>query len=194
MWRTLARFPHTRLGRLCQIHQSRIIESTYSFSSDELRHLYDDYNPSIDEYYFDRNPHTFLSILNYYRTGKLHLIDDLCVMAFDEDLIYWDIKEFTLEFCCQSQYSEKKERLEEEMKKENEFLKVQSKEQLEEYHSNFRRTLWDLFENPQTSKFARVRPFTPPQFPLSSSFTLDHHFDQYDIYSSLIINISFKYN
>lgn len=154
MWRTLARFPRTRLGRLAQIHQS-----TNSFSSNEHHHLYDDYNPSTDEYYFDRNPHTFLSILNYYRTGKLHLIDDVCVMAFDEDLIYWDIKEFTLEFCCQSKYSEKKERLEEEMKKENEFLKEQSKEQLQEYPSNLRRKIWDLFENPQTSKFARVRSF-----------------------------------
>lgn len=161
MWRTLARFPHTRLGRLAQIHHSN-----------ESRYLYDDYNPSTDEYYFDRNPHTFLCILNYYRTGKLHLIDDLCVMSFDEDLIYWDIKEFTVELCCQSKYLDKKERLEEEMKKENELIKEQSNEQFEEYRSNFRRKLWDLFENPHTSKFARVRDLLPFFIISHSSFQI----------------------
>ena len=38
---------------------------------------------------------SFNSILNFYRTGCLHVIDEMCIMAFSDDLEYWMIHEVT---------------------------------------------------------------------------------------------------
>ncbi len=38
-----------------------------------------------------RHPRSFNTILNFYRTGKLHVIDEMCVLAFQVNLIYWKV-------------------------------------------------------------------------------------------------------
>jgi hypothetical protein len=40
-----------------------------------------------------RHPRSFNTILNFYRTGKLHVIDEMCVLAFQVNLIYWKVSE-----------------------------------------------------------------------------------------------------
>jgi hypothetical protein len=71
----------------------------------DLNETNSDYDPIKNEYFFDRHPSAFLSILTFYRTGKLHLPADLCANAFRDELDFWgiDVKYFTP--CCWARYS-----------------------------------------------------------------------------------------
>ena len=74
MWKMLESVPRSRLGRLALMgtdHQ-------------KILDLCDAYSLVDNEYFFDRHPRTFNSVLNFYRTGKLHVVDEVCCMAFSE--------------------------------------------------------------------------------------------------------------
>ena len=64
-----------------------------------------DYDPVHNEYFFDRDPNSFLAILNYYRTGKLHAPADVCGNLFYEELNFWGISEQSIQPCCWTNYS-----------------------------------------------------------------------------------------
>jgi potassium voltage-gated channel Shab-related subfamily B protein 1 len=157
LWRTLSRLPNTRLGRLAKLRKISL-SSARPMSHDEIIHLCDEYDLSTGEFFFDRHPRSFTSIINFYRTGKLHLIDDICVISFHDDLIYWGIDEYYLELCCQNKYHQKKDHVLEEMKKEADLLKVEKEEENigQRCCANSRKKIWDLVEHPHTSKAARV--------------------------------------
>ena len=91
MWRSLKNVPKSRLWKL----------AVEGVDHDTILDLVDSYSLVDNEYFFDRHPRSFKSILNYYRTGKLHVVDEMCVMAFADDLEYWGIDELHLENCCQ---------------------------------------------------------------------------------------------
>ncbi|XP_070705642.1 delayed-rectifier potassium channel regulatory subunit KCNS3-like [Pempheris klunzingeri] len=97
----LLRFPHTRLARLlrCQ-SEAAILE------------LCDDYSPTEKEYYFDRNPRVFLCVLNFYHTGRIHMMEEVCVFSFSQEIEYWGIQELHLSPCCSYWYHERKEYIE----------------------------------------------------------------------------------
>ncbi len=71
--------------------------------------LCDDYVAAEREYYFDRNPRFFRYMLNFYHTGKIHLMEELCVFSFSQELEYWGIKELHLDSCCSNRFQEQKE-------------------------------------------------------------------------------------
>ena len=85
LWSHLARHPTTRLG---QLETAR--------NHEEILNCCHSYSLADNEYFFDINSRSFRSILNFYATGELHMMDEVCVMAFGEDLQYWGIDELRL--------------------------------------------------------------------------------------------------
>lgn len=147
LWSTLAAIPRSRLGKLALAE-----------TDEDILDLCNSYSLVDNEYFFDRHPRSFKSVLNFYRTRKLHVVDEMCVMAFSDDLEFWGINELDLESCCQSKFNTRKEHIVEEMKKEAGQIK---QEVLEEWGDGkcvgYQRFLWDLMEKPQTSLAAKVR-------------------------------------
>ncbi|XP_023328907.1 potassium voltage-gated channel protein Shab [Eurytemora carolleeae] len=147
MWRMLERQPRSRLGLLA-----------LSTSSVQILELCDAYSLEDNEYYFDRHPRSFNCILNFYRIGKLYVLEELCVMDFSQDLDYWMIDDIYLEPCCEGKYTGTKEHVVEEVKKNS---KVNTTVVDQEYFgegpcARYQKCLWDLMEKPNSSIFAKI--------------------------------------
>ena len=88
-----------------------------------------------------RHPGSFLCIINFHRTGHLHLLDEMCVLDFEQvyilntgfihihfystifslkikDLEYWGIDAIWLELCCETKYAARKKFINETIEKE----------------------------------------------------------------------------
>uniref|UniRef100_A0A8C6SD87 Delayed-rectifier potassium channel regulatory subunit KCNS1 n=1 Tax=Neogobius melanostomus TaxID=47308 RepID=A0A8C6SD87_9GOBI len=94
---TLKKFPDTRLGKLLSCD-----------SEDDILQVCDDYDVQQKEFYFDRNPGLFPYVLHFYQTGKLHVMEELCIFSFCQEIEYWGINEFFLDSCCSYRYHDRK--------------------------------------------------------------------------------------
>ncbi|XP_077577071.1 delayed-rectifier potassium channel regulatory subunit KCNS2 [Stigmatopora nigra] len=155
---TLSRFPETRLARLlhCQSRES-ILE------------LCDDYDDAEKEFYFDRNPALFPYVMNFYNTGRLHLMAELCIFSFSQEIEYWGINEFFLDSCCSGAYHCRKmdqDREDWEDRSDKDSSSSSFDELLEFYNDatkfdkqplgSLRRRVWLMLDNPGFSVASRV--------------------------------------
>ena len=92
-----------------------------------------------------------VDILDFYRSGELHISTDCCPIAFVADLAYWGLSETALQPCCLKRWLECREQLEWEQAREE-----VSVEEFQPDASALQRRLWDLFEHPHTSTLARI--------------------------------------
>ena len=83
---TIERFPDTLLG------------------SEERDYFRD---ADTGEYFFDRDPDLFRYILNYYRTGRIHLPRGVCFAAFLDELAFFGIRNDVIADCCHEDYEDK---------------------------------------------------------------------------------------
>ncbi|XP_040048175.1 A-type voltage-gated potassium channel KCND3 isoform X2 [Gasterosteus aculeatus] len=130
-WRnTLDRYPDTLLG------------------SSEKEFFY---NEETKEYFFDRDPDVFRSVLNFYRTGKLHYPRYECISSYDEELAFFGIISEIIGDCCYEEYKDRKRENAERLMDDQEDNKDAKPPNM-----TCRETMWRAFENPHTSTMALV--------------------------------------
>ncbi|KAK4468580.1 hypothetical protein MN116_007773 [Schistosoma mekongi] len=162
-WHSIDCYPNTRLGKL-----------HYAKTLSELFNLCDDYDFINNEYYFDRNPIAFMTIINFYRTKTLHYNEMLCVIDFHNELLYWGVNENFMKACCSHRYHQQKDLIEEEIKKEDNCLRqiITIDKFGIGWYANLKRQGWNLLEKPHTSKSARVFAIVSIFFILLSTISL----------------------
>ena len=153
---TLRNIPDTRLSWLCEASQGSA-----------------DYDSDSGEFFFDRHPHVFANVLNYYRTGKLHCPLDVCGPLFEEELGYWGIDDQQVESCCWLTYRQHRDAQEnlaafEGVEFENDFddeepdlgrygfsLTAETQPHVS-WWEKYQPRIWTLMEEPYSSKLAGV--------------------------------------
>jgi len=154
---TLRTLPGTRLAWL--------VDPDPQVSSDS------DAAPPSAEFFFDRHPGVFAYVLNYYRTGKLHCPADVCGPLFEEELAYWGIDETDVEPCCWMTYRQHRDaeealetfeppdpEAEDDREMPRRFGIEDSPNRSRGCCEVWLPKVWALFEDPYSSRAARVSP------------------------------------
>ncbi|CAD5111689.1 unnamed protein product [Dimorphilus gyrociliatus] len=123
------------------------------------------------EYFFDRHPGVFSTVMDYYRSGELHVPLDVCGAVVKRELNYWQVDERLIEPCCWISYSSYIDN----QKTLSDFTQSVAKEQAELDTFNrlagWRRTqarIWMLLDHPRSSRWALIYAVTSFIFVLTS--------------------------
>lgn len=148
--RTLDKFPNTRLGKLKKHINNNNLH--------DIGLLCDRYNTELTEFYFNRDPYVLNMILNYYQTHKLHINHSECVLFLQAELDYWQIDEDSFHSCCQVVYHDKLDNAEDLIQFEKKvFKKFNHRDDYGKYcFPRIREILWNLFEKPESSIYAKI--------------------------------------
>ncbi|XP_077052654.1 voltage-gated potassium channel regulatory subunit KCNG2 [Siphateles boraxobius] len=120
-WSTLEEFPLTRLGKLRSCS-----------NAEEILDLCDDYDAHCNEFFFDRSPSAFRSIVTFLAAGKLRLLREMCALSFQEELLYWGVEEASLEWCCLRKLRLRQEEQRQRLRQEEEEVELTSPQSYEE--------------------------------------------------------------
>ncbi|TKS80047.1 Potassium voltage-gated channel subfamily V member 2 [Collichthys lucidus] len=143
-------YPKTRIGvlALCNDPVKRLT-------------LCDDYNVQNNEFFFDRDPMFFHYIFHFYCSRVLWVMDSLCPVSFEEEMSFWGLKLKDTPRCCRILFEEKLDDIRDQLKVNQELVdEIKPHRDDESYKTMFlggyRKTLWDLMENPYSSLSAKA--------------------------------------
>lgn len=142
----LSSYPETRLGKLA-----------LSPTRDSALDLCDDINLLENEFFFDRNSQAFRYIMNYYKTGHLHVMEELCAVSFLQEIEYWGIDELSIEACCRERYYRRKEMKESmDISQDAEATGREEEDFSGVVCEGLRQRLWEVMEKPDSSPVAKT--------------------------------------
>ncbi|XP_059905604.1 potassium voltage-gated channel subfamily C member 2 isoform X1 [Gadus macrocephalus] len=191
---TLKTLPGTRLALLASDPDPDLDPDLESLLNEQLQRVpsFLEHEPATDEYFFDRHPGVFTHVLNYYRTGRLHCPADVCGPLFEEELAFWGVDEMDVEPCCWMTYRQHRDA--EEALDAFQLTAVDPGEDDEAgrlglqdpagLHGGvaglwrrWRPAVWNLFDDPYSSRAARFVAFASLFFILVSitTFCLETH-------------------
>ncbi|XP_066482099.1 potassium voltage-gated channel subfamily V member 1 isoform X1 [Tiliqua scincoides] len=146
-------YPDTRLGKLA------VVVSAARDVASSLLDLCDDANLVENEYFFDRSSQAFRYIHNYYQTGRLHVMDQLCALSFLQEIQYWGLDELSIDSCCRDRYFRRKE-LSEVLDIKKDAIELDAQNEEEDFSGSLfpaiRQKLWEVLEKPGSSIAARI--------------------------------------
>ncbi|XP_060075185.1 potassium voltage-gated channel subfamily C member 1-like [Ylistrum balloti] len=113
------------------------------------------------DYFFDRDPDMFKCILNYLRTGELHLPSNICGPAAKSELAFWQIPDDLIERCCWTDYNSWNATVTalnqlEHDRKGSLLDSCESEEQGKGAWKKWRPKLWMILNDPASSRIAKV--------------------------------------
>ncbi|KAL3884605.1 hypothetical protein ACJMK2_024732 [Sinanodonta woodiana] len=114
------------------------------------------------DYFFDKDPDIFRVVLNYLRTGELHLPSYICGPAITDELEYWGLSYQLIERCCWDNYNswnstmEAINQLDRDRKGNlNETFQEPGNRQTSRW-KYFREKLWAFLNDPKSSKGSKI--------------------------------------
>ncbi|CAG5125486.1 unnamed protein product [Candidula unifasciata] len=136
------------------------------------------YRKSRGDYFFDRDPTAFGSILNFLRTGELHIPTNMCGPALQNELDFWGIEEADIARCCWTQYNTWKTQCRslEKLEYDRKFSTTQpvrhvSNELDTSCWSRHRSRVWTFLQDPESSRKAKAYAWVSIIFVFISIFS-----------------------
>ncbi|XP_018651877.1 putative voltage-gated potassium channel [Schistosoma mansoni] len=110
-------------------------------------------------YFYDRDPEIFRFVLDYYRTGELHLPSSICGPFVRKELIFWGIDEALIGPCCMPAYM----RYDEEKRTKNTLFRdcfedIDSMQNLVKFSRGWKKwryRMWLFMDHPSSSLAAK---------------------------------------
>lgn len=119
------------------------------------------YRKDKGDYFFDRDPDAFKVVINYLRTGELHVPASVCGPALKKEFQFWGVDELDIARCCWTQYNtwNTQSKSLEKLDKNRKYSMTTSEEELMKIESNyqkFRAKIWNFLYDPGSSRGAKV--------------------------------------
>uniref|UniRef100_F6TMZ9 BTB domain-containing protein n=1 Tax=Ciona intestinalis TaxID=7719 RepID=F6TMZ9_CIOIN len=152
----LDRLPRSRLAKLYKTKNRSRTPASLALLCDDVR-FYD------TEYFFDRDPESFLYIMAAYRGASIHAPKSVCAMRLSEEMKYWEIDLCLLDACCTDRHNAHWSQHEEYIAEDGAVLFKAGRNQIST-QDDLRLRAWSVVEDPSSSIIAKIWTLTSVAF------------------------------